>query len=134
MIDAGRFDFEIIQGATYEAVLVYVDETDAPMSLEDYDIVFQARKSRDARSELIIELSTYKKSLMVTDAAGGQFTMQVTAEQAYNLPSGVFEYDMALVSKTVLKRVVPILSGKLRVLQSAIGAHTDPETRSLISF
>jgi hypothetical protein len=110
---AGVYDLEIEQGETFNPVLTWTDSTGALVNVTGYTARMQIRRSADATAALL-ELTTANGRITLGGVAG-TITFSVSATDTAALPSGIFRYDLELVSSGGV--VTKLLKGDVVVSQ-----------------
>lgn len=91
---AGRYDIIVEQGATWTRTITVTDDG-TPRDLSGYTIRMQVR-SKHSSETVLLEMTT-GNGITITDAAGGVFVVQLTAEQTGALPRvNGYRYDLEL--------------------------------------
>lgn len=103
---AGKHNFTIEQGATFERVLTITDDGVA-RDLTGHVFAMQARR-HVADAEAAFEVTC-----AVTSAAGGQVTLSMTAAETADLAAGNYVYD--LDETTPDDFVIRLLQGNIMV-------------------
>lgn len=107
---AGIYNDVLDQGATYNLVVVYKDNNDAPINLTGYSAYMQLRKNYDSTTA-DLTLSTANGGIVI-DAALGKLTITATATQTTALTSDYYLYDLEIVGGSVVTR---LLQGQITV-------------------
>lgn len=96
---ATKANLVIDQGATYSVTLNLTDENGDPIDLLNYTANSQIRKWYTSTSPS----ATFTTSI---NAASGELTLSLTANQTSNLVSGRYVYDVELKQFDVVSRIV----------------------------
>lgn len=109
-MSAGIYNDVLDQGATYNLVVVYKDNNDAPINLTGYSAYMQLRENYDSTTA-DLTLSTANGGIVITGAQG-KLTITATATQTTALTSDYYLYDLEIVSGSVVTR---LLQGQITV-------------------
>jgi hypothetical protein len=97
---AGFAELTLEQGATYTTTVTVNGGDGAPTNLTNYTAAAQLRKSYYSTTATDFTVS-------ISDAAGGEITMTLSAANTANLTPGRYLYDLLITSPTSVKtRVV----------------------------
>lgn len=109
-MSAGIYNDTLDQGATYQLVVVYKDDSGNPINLSGYSAYMQLRENFDS-TVADLTLSTANGGISI-DGPNGEITIQATATQTMTLTSDYYLYDLELVSGSVVTR---LLQGQITV-------------------
>ena len=109
-MSAGIYNDIIDQGATYQLVVVYKDDNDAPINLTGFTAFMQLRENYDS-AVADLTLSTANGGISINGALG-QITVTATATQTGALTSDFYLYDLELVNGST---VIRLLQGQFTV-------------------
>jgi hypothetical protein len=109
-MSAGIYNDVLDQGATYNLVVVYKDNNDAPINLTGYSAYMQLRENYDSTTA-DLTLSTANGGIVI-DGALGKLTIIATATQTGALTADYYLYDLELVNGPSITR---LLQGQITV-------------------
>lgn len=97
---AGFAELTVEQGASYSTTVTVNGSNGSPTNLTNYTAAAQLRKSYYSSTATDFTVA-------ISDAAGGEITMTLTAANTANLTPGRYVYDLLITSPTSVKtRVV----------------------------
>lgn len=97
---AGFAELTLEQGASYSTTVTVNGSNGSPTNLTNYTAAAQLRKSYYSSTATDFTVA-------ISDAAGGEITMTLTAANTANLTPGRYVYDLLITSPTSVKtRVV----------------------------
>lgn len=109
-MSAGIYNDTLDQGATYNLVVVYKDDNDAPINLNGFSAYMQLRENFDSTTA-DLTLSTANGAITI-DGALGKITIVATATQTAALTADYYLYDLELVNGPSITR---LLQGQITV-------------------
>jgi hypothetical protein len=110
-MSAGKYNFEIEQGATFRRSVTYKDSDDVAIDLSNATVRMQIRNNYSSE-EAAISLSTPDSGIAL-ESDTGVFTFTITAEQtaALTFVQGVYDIEIEYASGDVER----ILEGRVKV-------------------
>ena len=91
---AGKWDFTIEQGATFNRKLTWTNKNKTPINLTGYTAKMQVRKN-PSDSVVLIELSTSNGRIAITGLTGAiELTISATDTTAITWKGGVFSLEL----------------------------------------
>lgn len=109
-MSAGIYNDTLDQGATYNLVVVYKDDSGDPIDLTGFSAFMQLRESYQS-SVADLTLSTANGGISI-DGPNGEITITATATQTTALLSDFYVYDLELVNGST---VIRLLQGQITV-------------------
>lgn len=109
-MSAGIYNDTLDQGATYNLVVVYKDDSGTPVNLTGFSAYMQLRESYDS-TVADLTLSTANGGIVI-DGINGEITITATATQTVALVSDFYVYDLELVNGSNVTR---LLQGQITV-------------------
>lgn len=109
-MSAGIYNDIIDQGATYQLVVVYKNDNDAPINLTGYSAYMQLRENYDS-TVADLTLSTDNGGIVI-DGVNGKLTITATSAQTTALTADFYLYDLELKLSSTVTR---LLQGQLTV-------------------
>ncbi len=109
-MSAGIYNDTLDQGATYNLVVVYKNDSGAPINLTGFDAYMQLRENFDS-TIADLTLSTANGGISI-DGPNGEITITATATQTTALTSDYYLYDLELVNGS---DVIRLLQGQITV-------------------
>lgn len=110
---AGLLDIEIEQGATFDLVFLYQDESGEPIDMTGSTARMQLRRQFNSPSSLL-SLTTENGRITI-DVIEGKITLNISATDTATL-NGSGVYDLELVNGSIVNR---ILQGSYNVCPEA---------------
>lgn len=109
---AGKYDFIIEQGATFQVKFTYQDAALTPISLVGCTVRMHVRK-KITDPEILLDVSTVNGKVVMDQAAQGIFKMVVPAAEtaAFTWRAGVYDIEVTYPDGTIDR----ILEGKVTV-------------------
>ena len=104
---AGKYDFTLEQGATFNKQLVW-KENGTPLDLSGYTARMQVKKTPKSTTN-ILDLTTSNGGIVI-DGANGKVTLIVSATDSAALKAGSYVYDLEL-EETATSDVTRLLQG-----------------------
>lgn len=89
---AARYDIEIEQGATFKRTLT-LKEDDVAINLDGYSALMQIREEPASTDPLATITITF-----LDPVANGKIELLLSALETTDLPTGIFYYDLSLIS------------------------------------
>jgi hypothetical protein len=109
-MSAGIYNDILDQGATYQLVVVYKDDSGSPINLTGYSAFMQLRENYDS-TVADLTLTTANGGISINGPLG-EITITATAAQTTTLTSDYYLYDLELVSGS---EVIRLLQGQITV-------------------
>ena len=103
---AGTYNFILEQGATFNRILT-LKENNSVMNLTNYTVASKMRSTHD--SSTVVGTFT----CTVSDASGGEITMQMTASTTSAIEEGIYVYDVEITNSA--GTVTRIMEGNITV-------------------
>ena len=100
-MDCLRYDFDVLQGATFARDLQYQIQGE-PVDIEGYTARMKVRKSYDLPVE--IELTTSNGKITISNT--NQIDLNLTATETAALTPGRYLYDLELVNGDYVERIL----------------------------
>ena len=100
-MDCLRYDFDVLQGATFARDLQYQIQGE-PIDIEGYTARMKVRKSYDLPVE--IELTTANGKIVISDT--NKIDITLSAAETAALSSGRYLYDLELVNGDYVERIL----------------------------
>lgn len=102
---AGKYDFTIEQGATFERKLTFYNDAEQtePRNMTGYKWRMQFRYSPFS-SDYLYEMTSEDGQIITTNQATGEITLKITAEDTETLNFSQALYDLESVDGDVVKR------------------------------
>lgn len=114
-----KLNFKIYQGDDYNNTLTLFDDNDSPIDLEGKTAIMELRPRLREDDKRYPNASTNAPVLRLDTENGGvvlgsqgQLTVNITAEQSYNISYGVYKYDLQVIGD----KTTTILYGDVRVI------------------
>lgn len=95
-------DFVIYQGASFQELLNFKDSQDSNIDLTGFTARMKIKKSY-SDDVSIVELSTENSGITMSEL-NGNLTLLISATDTASLNSGVYVYDLELVTGSVVHR------------------------------
>lgn len=92
---AATYGLTADQGATFNQVITWFDETDTPVDLSGYSARMQLRLK--VNSAVVLELTT-DNGRITLGGSSGVITISVSASDMESLSPGTYSYDLEFVS------------------------------------
>jgi hypothetical protein len=110
-MSAGRYNFEIEEGATFTRTITYTDNEDTAIDLAGSTVRMQIRDNYSA-ADAVISLSTPSTGITLSNETG-KFTITMTATQTESLgiKQGVYDIEVEYDNGTVER----ILEGRVKI-------------------
>jgi len=110
-MSAGRYNFEIEEGATFTRTITYTDNADTAIDLAESTVRMQIRDNYGA-TNAVISLSTPSTGITLSSETG-KFTVTMTATQTESLgiKQGVYDIEVEYSNGTVER----ILEGRVKI-------------------
>lgn len=110
-MSAGRYNFEIEEGATFTRTVTYTDNEDTAIDLDAATVRMQIRDNY-ASENAVISLSTPDTGITLSNETG-KFTISMTATQTESLgiKQGVYDIEVEYSNGTVER----ILEGRVKI-------------------
>ena len=110
-MSAGRYNFEIEEGATFTRTITYTDNEDTAIDLAGSTVRMQIRDNY-AAADAVISLSTPNTGITLSNETG-KFTITMTATQTESLgiKQGVYDIEVEYSNGTVER----ILEGRVKI-------------------
>lgn len=103
---AGTYNFILEQGATFNRILT-LKENNSVMNLTNYTVASKMRSTHDSGTVA----GTF--TCTISDATGGEITMQMTNSTTAAIEEGIYVYDMEITNSA--GTVTRILEGTVTV-------------------
>ena len=103
---AGTYNFILEQGATFNRILT-LKENNSAMNLTNYTVASKMRSTHDSSTVA----GTF--TCTISDATGGEITMQMTNSTTANIEEGMYVYDIEITNSA--GTVTRILEGTVTV-------------------
>ena len=103
---AGTYNFILEQGATFNRILT-LKENNSVMNLTNYTVASKMRSTHDSSTVA----GTF--TCTISDATGGEITMQMTNSTTANIEEGIYVYDVEITNSA--GTVTRILEGQITV-------------------
>jgi hypothetical protein len=101
---AGKYDIICDQGSTFERTFVYRDSTQTPIDNTGWSARMQVRPTFGS-DEVLLNMTTQNNTI-VLGGSNGEIFVSSPDDVMANLESGVFVYDLELITPTsVIKPV-----------------------------
>ena len=88
---AGTYNFILEQGATFNRILT-LKENNSAMNLTNYTVASKMRSTHDSSTVA----GTF--TCTISDATGGEITMQMTNSTTANIEEGMYVYDIEITN------------------------------------
>jgi len=110
-MSAGRYNFEIEEGATFTRTITYTDNANTAIDLAESTVRMQIRDNYGA-ANAVISLSTPSTGITLSSETG-KFTVTMTATQTESLgiKQGVYDIEVEYSNGTVER----ILEGRVKI-------------------
>ena len=110
-MSAGRYNFEIEEGATFTRTITYTDNANTAIDLAESTVRMQIRDNYGA-TNAVISLSTPSTGITLSSETG-KFTVTMTATQTESLgiKQGVYDIEVEYSNGTVER----ILEGRVKI-------------------
>ena len=110
-MQAGRYDFSIKQGSTFEKAFTFKHDDGTPHDLTGFDIKMQIRE--DYNSSPLLELTTINGKITYIDESEGHFKIRLSPNDTKNLTfcQAVYDLDIYDIDNkyTILEGVVKLI-------------------------
>ena len=103
---AGTYNFILEQGATFSRILT-VKENNSAMNLTNYTVASKMRSTHDTSTVA----GTF--TCTISNASGGEITMQMTANTTGALEEGIYVYDLEITNSA--GTVTRLMEGNITV-------------------
>ena len=103
---AGTYNFILEQGATFNRILT-VKENNSAMNLTNYTVASKMRSTHDSGTVA----GTF--TCTISDATGGEITMQMTNSTTAAIEEGIYVYDLEITASS--GTVTRIMEGNITV-------------------
>ena len=103
---AGTYNFILEQGATFNRILT-VKENNSAMNLTNYTVASKMRSTHDSGTVA----GTF--TCTISDATGGEITMQMTNSPTAAIEEGIYVYDLEITNSA--GTVTRLMEGNITV-------------------
>ena len=100
-MDCLRYDFDVLQGATFARDLQYQIQGE-PVDIEGYTARMRVRKSYELPVE--VELTTANQKIVISDT--NKIDLNLTAAETAAITAGRYLYDLELVNGDYVERIL----------------------------
>lgn len=110
-MSAGRYNFEIEEGATFTRTITYTDNEDTAIDLDGSTVRMQIRDNYSS-PDAVISLSTPSTGITLSDETGKFIiTMTATQTESLGIKQGVYDIEVEYDNGTVER----ILEGRVKI-------------------
>jgi len=96
---ANTKNIDIDQGATFTSYVLYLDNNNSAISLNNYTVASQMRRSYYSANAITIAAS-------IVDSANGNIQISLSSTVTANIKAGRYVYDIEAKSNTNVVRVI----------------------------